>query len=134
VWGLVIDRYGAPVAVICSWILQCCVFAGLYFADNWPLFFALVSARGFFQAGNVLAFFPMVMHFTEARETSRGMGLNFSLWGIRWALMYVYISLVVDHHLLPMRAVFPIGTAAGLVGIAVMASVCRRPRRRGAVS
>jgi MFS family permease len=130
-WGLFIDRFGAPLAVILSWILQCCVFAGLYFADDWPTFFALVSARGFFQAGNILAFFPVVMYFTEARETSRGMGLHFSLWGIRWALMYVYVSQLVDRQLLPMRAVFPIGTAAGLAGIAVMGWVYLRHQRRG---
>jgi MFS family permease len=129
-WGLVMDRFGAPLTAIVSWILQCSVFAGLYFADRWPLFFALVSARGFFQAGNVLAFFPVVMYFTEARETSRGMGLHFSLWGIRWALMYLFVSQVVDRHLLPMKAVFPLGTAAGLAGIVVMAWVYRRHQRR----
>ncbi len=129
-WGLFLDRFGAPVTVMVSWTLQCGIFAGLFFVHSWPTFLVLVAARGLFQAGNMLAFFPLVMHFTDPSETSRGMSLHFTLWGIRWVTMILFVALVVDLDLFPMRYIFLVGTALVGVGTAAMAVVWHVHRRR----
>ncbi len=127
-WGLFLDRFGAALTVVLSWLLQCGIFALVAFVRSWPLFFALVAARGLFQAGNFLAFFPLVMHFTESSETTRGMGLHFSLWGVRWTLMVTAVVCVIDRGLFPIRYIFLAGVLLVALGTVVMAIVWNRHR------
>jgi MFS family permease len=126
-WGVFMDRFGAPMTVVLSWGLQCGMLGALFVVKSWPAFFVIVSVRGFFQAGNALAFLPMVMHFTPSSETGRGMALHFSMWGVRWVAMALLVVWVVDGALFPTRYIFLGGTVLVALGIAVMAPVCRRP-------
>ncbi|MCK4283422.1 MAG: MFS transporter [Candidatus Brocadiae bacterium] len=119
-WGIFLDRFGAALTVVLAWTLQCAVFVPMFFVKSWPLFFFLVAARGLFQAGNMLAFFPMVMHFTDSSETARGMALHFSLWGLRWILMASAVVCIVDRGLFPMRYVFLFTVVLVVVGLVIM--------------
>jgi sugar phosphate permease len=124
-WGRFLDRFGAPVTMVVSWFCQALLFACLFFVDSYWPFFGLMSVRGFFQAGNILAFFPIVMHFTAAEETGRGMSMHYLFWGIRWLFMTLLAAVVVDHQLMPMRATFLVTTVSVLTGVSVMAAVWR---------
>jgi len=128
-WGLFLDRFGAALTVVLSWLLQCGIFALMAFVESWPPFFALVAVRGLFQAGNFLAFFPLVMHFTESSEMTRGMGLHFSLWGIRWTLVVTAVVWVIDRELFAIRHIFLGGVLLVALGSVVMALVWNRHRR-----
>jgi Na+/melibiose symporter-like transporter len=127
-WGAFMDRFGAPLTVLISWLLVGGMFTAMFFVGSWPLFLALMAAGGLFGAGNLIAFFPVVMHFTESSETIRGMGLHFTLWGIRWVLMVSVVIAVVDARLFAMRYVFVLSALLVGLGAAVMAAVWRRDR------
>ena len=98
--------------------------------ESWPVFFVLVAARGLFQSGNMLAFYPMVMHFTKASETQQGMALHFTIWGLRWTAITFVLAWVVDGQLFPMRYVFLAGALLVAAGVAIMMLVWRRYGRR----
>ncbi len=127
-WGLFLDRFGAALTVVLSWLLQCGIFGLMAFVQSWPPFFALVAVRGLFQAGNFLAFFPMVMHFTESSEMTRGMGLHFSLWGIRWALVATAVVWIIDGQLFSIRYIFLGGVLLVALGTGFMALVWNQHR------
>ena len=133
-WGIFLDRFGAALTVVLSWTLQCAVFAPMFFVKSWPVFFFLVAARGLFQAGNMLAFFPLVMHFTDPSETARGMALHFSLWGLRWILMASAVVCIVDRGLFPMRYVFLFTVVLVVVGLVIMTWVWWHDRAAKQVS
>lgn len=131
VWGVFMDRFGAPMTIILSWVLSCGMFVATAFVGSWPAFFAVVAIRGFFQAGNILAFFPVVMHFTPSSEVGRGMGLHFSFWGVRWVLMTLAAVWIVDGHLFPtMRCTFIVTAWLVILGVIIMALVWREDKRR----
>jgi len=130
-WGRFLDRFGAVLTVVVSWLLQSAIFALVFFVHSWHPFLVLVVVRGLFQGGNMLAFFPVVMELTRSHETTRGMGLHFSLWGVRWTLTALLVAWVVDGQLFPMRYVFVISTVLCLMGIVVMAGVHRGAAGRG---
>jgi hypothetical protein len=115
--------------MVISWFSQALLFAGLYFVDGYWSFFGLMSVRGFFQAGNILAFFPIVMHFTSSDETGRGMSLHYLFWGVRWLFVTLLAATVVDHGLMPMRGTFLVTTCAVLTGVTIMGLVWRRDRQ-----
>ncbi|NLW49265.1 MAG: MFS transporter [Candidatus Brocadiaceae bacterium] len=125
-WGVVMDRFGAPVTAVMSWLLQLGLFVALFFVSTWPAFFVLVAARGLFQSGNNLAFYPIVMHFTRASETQHGMALHFTIWGLRWTAITFGLAWIVDAQLFPMRWVFLGGAVMVLAGVAVMVAAWRR--------
>jgi len=129
-WGVLMDRIGAPLTAVLSWLLQLGIFGALFFVESWPVFFVLVAARGFFQSGNMLAFYPMVMHFTKASETQQGMALHFTIWGLRWTAITFALAWVVDGQLFPMRYVFLAGALLVAAGVAVMMLAWRRYGRR----
>ncbi|MHC4788900.1 MAG: hypothetical protein ACYS8K_06820, partial [Planctomycetota bacterium] len=85
--------------------------------------------RGVFLSGNLMAFFPIVMHFTSSAETTRGMGLHGSLWGLRWVLMPLIVIVTVDGSLFPLRGLFVISFCLVAVGTATMARVWWLDRR-----
>jgi MFS family permease len=128
-WGIFMDRYSAPLTMICSWALQVAGFVLMYFVAGYGQFLALRIACGVAMGGNVIAFYPFVMHFTRGRETSDGMNLHATLWGVRWLLMPMLVAAVVDMDLFPMRAMFIVGALMGVAGLAVMAGVWRGERR-----
>jgi sugar phosphate permease len=130
-WGWFLDRFGAPLTMVISWLTQGLLFATLYWVHSWWPFFALFSVRGFFQAGNILAFFPIVMHFTSSEETGRGMSLHYLFWGVRWLFMTLLAAAVVDHALIPMRVGFVLTSVSVLTGVVIMAFVWRRDARGG---
>ncbi len=129
-WGVLLDRFGAPFTMVLSWVFLCGMIGALYLVRSWSVFFLLMAGRGVFDAGNILAFFPVVMHFTDSDRTTSGMALHFTLWGIRWVLMILLVVLVVDAHLFAVRYLFLVSMALVAVGTAVMAAVWRCDRRR----
>lgn len=126
-WGAVMDRIGAPLTAVLSWVLQLGIFVGLFFVQSWPLFFVLVAARGLFQSANALAFYPMVMHFTPASETHHGMTLHFTIWGLRWTAITFLCAWIVDAQMFAMRYLFLAGAVLVAVGVWVMMLTWRRP-------
>jgi len=131
-WGAFMDRFGAPATVMLSWLLQCGLFLALCFVRTWPAFFVAVALRGFFQSGNILAFYPLVMHFTAPSETTRGMALHQLFWGVRWLSMALLGAWLVDAHVFPtLRHVFVIAAGCILLGVLVMFSVGRTGRPEG---
>jgi len=129
-WGRFMDRFGAPVTMLITWSAMAVLMGAVFFVHDWPTFLAIVSARGLVMSGNMLAFFPIVMHFTESRDTMRGMGLHSTFWGIRWVTMPSLVMLVVDGRLFPQRLLFLLSLALVLFGLAIMGRVWWRDRRR----
>ncbi|MFO8006513.1 MAG: MFS transporter [Candidatus Brocadiia bacterium] len=129
-WGRFMDRFGAPPTMLICWSGYGLLGASLFFVDSWPAFLAVVAARGLFMSGNVVAFFPIVMHFTDSSETMSGMGLHSSLWGLRWVLMPLAVIWIVDGALFPQRYVFLVSVAMIAAGVTVMTTVWLRDRRR----
>jgi MFS family permease len=127
-WGVFLDRFGAPLTVLICWGAMGVAMGAVFFARSWPAFLVLVGVRGLFMSGNILAFFPIVMHFTESADTIRGMGLHFSLWGLRWVTMPLLVALVVDGGLFPMHYLFPVSLALVAIGVATMGRVWWRER------
>ena len=128
-WGRFLDRFGAPVTMLITWSGMALLMGAVFFVRSWPVFLALVAARGLFMSGNLLAFFPIVMHFTESRDTMRGMGLHSTFWGIRWVTMPTLVMLVVDGRLFPQRYLFLVSLALVLLGLTIMGRVWWRHRR-----
>ncbi len=128
-WGRFMDRFGAPLTMLICWSGFGLLGASLFLVDSWPAFLAVVGARGLFMSGNLVAFFPIVMHFTDSSETMSGMGLHGSLWGLRWVLMPLAVIWVVDAALFPKRYVFLVSVAMIAAGVSVMAAVWRRDHR-----
>jgi len=131
-WGRFMDRFGAPLTVVIVWGALAAIAATMSTVGGAPLFFALMALYGLANAGNRLAFYPMVMHFTDSADTMSGMGLHFSLWGVRWTLMPLAVIVMVDRQMLPMRYIFIIGAALMALGTVVMALVSRADRRASA--
>lgn len=131
-WGRFMDRFGAPLTMILTWGAMGLMMGAMFLVRHWWVFLGVVTVRGLFMAGNVIAFFPIVMHFTESHETMRGMGLHSSFWGLRWLLMPGLVMLVVDAGLFEMRYLFllSLGLVAG--GLAIMTRVWWADRRRPA--
>jgi len=129
VWGVFMDRFGAPLTAVVSWVGQCAIILGMSFVTSWPMLFALVASRGLFQSGNMMAFFPVVMYFSKPEETSRAMSLHFSLWGIRWVLAPLLVVAVIDGGLFPIRHLFLVSAAFAAAGTVVMAAVWWRGAR-----
>jgi pyruvate/2-oxoglutarate/acetoin dehydrogenase E1 component len=88
----------------------------------------VVIAYGIFMSGNILAFFPIVMHFAPSGETMRGMALHSTLWGIRWVTMPGLVIVTVDTHLFDQRWLFLIGLGMVIFGLSIIGSVYRRQR------
>lgn len=123
-WGRFMDRFGAPATMVVAWVLQGAAISLVYFADSALSFTALLTARGLFQSGNIIAFFPIVMHFTDSAETGRGMSLHYLFWGVRWLTMTGLAMAIVDLELLSdQHDIYLIGGAAVLAGLLVMAHV-----------
>jgi hypothetical protein len=120
------DRIGAPLTAVMSWVLQLGIFVGLFFARSWPLFFVLVAARGLFQSANALAFYPMVMHFTRPSETQHGMTLHFTIWGVRWTAITFLCAWIVDAQMFAMRYLFLSGAVLVAAGVGIMMLTWRR--------
>ncbi len=122
-WGLFMDRFGAPVTVLVAWAVMALLMGAMFLVHSWGAFLALVVLRGVFHSGNALAFFPIVMHFTEPSEVHRGMSLHFTLWGTRWIAMPLLVVLVVDGALFPQRYLFLVTLVMVTAGVAVMGRV-----------
>lgn len=129
-WGRFMDRFGAPLTVLITWAGMGLLMGALFFVTSWPAFLIFVSAYGLFMSGNMLAFFPIVMHFTRSGETLRGMGLHSTLWGIRWVLMPGLVIVVVDTRLFPQRYLFLIGLAMVILGLTIIGRLWWRERTR----
>ncbi|MFO7958204.1 MAG: hypothetical protein R6X33_14045 [Candidatus Brocadiia bacterium] len=130
-WGLFLDRFGAPITILVTWTGMGLLMGGMFFVTGWVPFVLLVVLRGLFMAGNMLAFFPIVMHFTDSAETFRGMSLHFTLWGLRWIIMPLVVVLVVDGALFPQRYLFLITLLMVAAGVAVMGRIWWRDRAEG---
>ncbi len=130
-WGRFMDRFGAPFTVVLCWAVIAVLSGAMFFVETWPVFLGLAVARGLMFSGNVLAFFPLVMHFTSASETARGMSLHTSLWGLRWVLVPLAVIAVVDMELFPQRFLFLGSAGLMAVGTVVMAVVWWWDRRAG---
>ena len=130
-WGRFMDRFGAPFTMVLCWGAMAVLSGAMFYVESWPVFLALLVARGLIFAGNILAFFPQVMHFTRASETARGMGLHTSLWGLRWMLMPLVVIAVVDLDLFPKRFLFLGSFALMVIGTVVMTAVWWKDRRSG---
>ncbi len=132
IWGSFMDRWGAALTAVLSWTVQ----VGIYFlVFIWrePLpTMVLVAVRGLFHSGNMIAFFPLVMHFTKSSETSRGMSLHFTLWGVRWVITPLLVILAIDLQIFPVQYLFLISTVLAAIGTAVMAAVWWDDRNRPA--
>ncbi len=101
----------------------------LFFVSGMVPFLLVVTCYGIFMSGNILAFFPIVMHYTESAETARGMGLHSTLWGIRWLTMPGLVIVTVDAHLFDQRYLFLLGLGMVVCGLAIIARVWRRHER-----
>ena len=132
-WGRFMDRFGALLTVLITWTGMGLLMAALFFVTSWPAFLVYVAAYGLFMSGNMLAFFPIVIHFARSGETMRGMGLHSTFWGIRWILMPGLVIFVVDTHLFPERYRFLIATGMVVLGLAIMGRLWRQERRRPAL-
>jgi len=129
-WGSFMDRFGAALTAVLAWVVQILIFF-LFFVIEAPVpIMVLIAVRGLFHSGNMMAFFPLVMHFTEPSETSRGMSLHFTLWGIRWVLTPLLVIFVIDGALFPVRYLFLISAVLAAAGTAVMAAVWWQDHRR----
>ncbi|MHC4480373.1 MAG: MFS transporter [Planctomycetota bacterium] len=128
-WGVFMDRHGAPLTMVLCWIGLGAMMGLVVFVQSWPALFAVVAARGVFLSGNLMAFFPIVMHFTSSAETTRGMGLHGSLWGLRWVLMPLIVIVTVDGSLFLLRGLFVISFCLVAVGTATVARVWWLDRR-----
>jgi MFS family permease len=129
-WGIFMDRFGAPLTMLVCWTFMGLLMGAVALVSSWPSFFIVVAVRGIFMSGNLIAFFPIVMHFTDPSETPRGMALHSSLWGIRWVLMPLAVIVVVDGEVLPMRWLFLVTICLVAAGLAVMARIWWADRRR----
>jgi MFS family permease len=118
-WGHHLDRFGAPSTMMVCWATMGVEMGLMFFVHGWVWFLVLTCAQGLVMAGNILAFFPIVMHFTSASDTARGMGLHASLWGVRWVIVPASVVMVVDWHIFPTRYLF-LG-CFGLVAIGLVA-------------
>jgi Na+/melibiose symporter-like transporter len=130
-WGRFMDRFGAPATMVVTWSAICILSGAVVVVRGYGPLLAIMAARGLFMAGNILAFFPIVMHFTDSADTAPAMGLHSSLWGLRWIAMPLIVVLVVDRRLFPVRLVFLASLALTAAGVAVMAAVWCRERRTG---
>ncbi len=128
-WGRFMDRFGAPLTVIVTWAVMALLMGGMFLVESWAALLVVVGVRGLFMAGNVLAFFPIVMHFTASHETMRGMGLHSTLWGLRWVSMPALVMLVVDAGLFPTRYLFLVSMGMVALGVGVMTQVWLTDRR-----
>jgi Na+/melibiose symporter-like transporter len=122
-WGAFMDRFSAPLTMVICWAALAALTAAVFFVESWPALLAIMTARGLFFSGNLLAFFPIVMHFTRSSETTRGMALHSSLWGIRWVMMPLVVVFVVDGALFPTRYLFLVSFCLIAVGATTMARV-----------
>jgi len=131
-WGRFMDRFGALVTILVTWSGMGLLMGSLFFVHGWAPFLIIVTSYGIFMSGNILAFFPIVMHFTRSADTLRGMGLHSSLWGIRWLLMPGLVIVTVDAHLFAQRYLFLVGLGLVVVGLGIIGRVWRH-ERNGAV-
>ncbi len=127
-WGRFLDRFGAPLTMVLCWTAMGLAMGALFFVRTWHPFLVLVTVRGLFMSGNMLAFFPLVMHFTDSDDTMRGMGLHFSLWGLRWVTMPLVVAWVVDGGLCPMEYLFLASLALTGLGVFTMTRAWWRDR------
>jgi hypothetical protein len=128
-WGRFMDRFGALVTILITWAGMGLLMGSLFFVHGWTGFLIVVTAYGIFMSGNILAFFPIVMHFTRSAETMRGMGLHSTLWGIRWLTMPGLVMVTVDAHLFDQRYLFLLGLGLVIIGLAIIGRVWRQERR-----
>ncbi len=128
-WGRFLDRFGAPLTILITWAGMGLLMGSLYFVHGWVPFLVVVTAYGIFMSGNMLAFFPIVMHYTSSGETARGMGLHSTLWGIRWVTMPGLVILTVDAHLFDQRYLFLLGLGLVAIGLTIIARVWRQHER-----
>ena len=133
-WGRFMDRFGALVTVIITWAGMGLLMGSLFFVHGVAPFFVVVTCYGIFMSGNILAFFPIVMHFTRSAETMRGMGLHSSLWGIRWLTMPGFVIVTVDAHLFPQRYLFLVSLGMVIFGLTIIGSVWHNERNRATTS
>ncbi len=128
-WGKFMDRFGAPPTILITWAGMGLLMGSLFFVSGMVPFLLVVTCYGIFMSGNILAFFPIVMHYTESAETARGMGLHSTLWGIRWLTMPGLVIVTVDAHLFDQRYLFLLGLGMVVCGLAIIARVWRRHER-----
>ncbi len=128
-WGKFMDRFGAPPTILITWAGMGLLMGSLFFVHGWLPLLLVVTCYGIFMSGNILSFFPIVMHYTDSAETARGMGLHSTLWGIRWLTMPGLVIITVDAHLFDQRYLFLLGLGMVICGLAIIARVWRKHER-----
>lgn len=130
-WGLLMDRIGAPAAAVISYGSVGLVSVLFYFTGSFGPFLALFVLRRALAGGLVISFYPVVMSFSEPRKIQRAMGFHFSLAGLRWLAAPLAVSLAVDAALVSPRVFMLVGAALMVLGSLGMAAVCVKLLRPG---